>query len=58
MQWAVGTGVITGNDDRTLTPQGTATRAEAAAMIQNYCNNGYPFQEIQIISTCLFVYHK
>ena len=37
MQWAVGTGVITGNDDRTLTPQGTATRAEAAGMIYNYC---------------------
>ena len=37
MQWAVGTGVITGNDDRTLTPQGTATRAEAASMIYKYC---------------------
>lgn len=37
MQWAVGTGVITGNDDGTLTPQGVATRAEAVAMIQKYC---------------------
>lgn len=38
MQWAVGTGVITGNSDGTLNPQGTATRAEAAAIIQKYCN--------------------
>ena len=41
MQWAVGTGVITGNDTtsgkKTLTPQGTATRAEAASMIYKYC---------------------
>ena len=38
VQWAVGKGVITGNDDGTLNPKGTATRAEAAAMIQKYCN--------------------
>ena len=38
MQWAVGKGVITGNDDGTLNPKGNATRAEAAAMIQKYCN--------------------
>ena len=38
MQWAVGKGVITGNSDGTLNPKGTATRAEAAAMIQKYCN--------------------
>ena len=41
MQWAVGKGVITGNDTtsgkKTLTPQGTATRAEAASMIYKYC---------------------
>ena len=41
MQWAVGTGVITGNDTtsgkKTLTPQGTATRAEVASMIYKYC---------------------
>lgn len=43
IQWAVGTGVITGvaNGDgsggTTLNPKGTATRAEAAAMIQKYC---------------------
>ena len=38
MQWAVGKGVITGNDDKTLNPLGTATRAETAAMLQKYCN--------------------
>lgn len=39
MQWAVGKGVITGNDDGTLNPQGTTTRAETAAVLQKYCNN-------------------
>ena len=38
VQWAVKNGVITGNDDGTLNPKGTATRAEAAAMIVKYCN--------------------
>lgn len=37
MKWAVGAGVITGNDDRTLNPQGLTTRAEAAAMFEKYC---------------------
>ena len=42
VQWAVGKGVITGNDDGTLNPKGNATRAEASAMIQKYCNKvGY-----------------
>ena len=39
MQWAVGKGVITGNDNGTLAPKDNATRAEAAAMIQKYCKN-------------------
>ena len=38
MQWAVSKGVITGNTNGTLNPKGNATRAEAAAMIQKYCN--------------------
>ena len=37
MKWAVGKGVITGNKNGTLNPKGNATRAEAAAMIQKYC---------------------
>ena len=40
MQWAIGKGVITGNDTpngRTLTPHANSTRAEVSAMIYNYC---------------------
>jgi len=44
VKWAVGAGVITGNQDkktgeRTLNPKGDATRAEVAAMMQKYCKN-------------------
>ena len=38
MKWAVGVGVISGNPDGTLNPQGKATRAEVAAMLENYRN--------------------
>ena len=38
MQWAVGTGIITGTGNGfTLTPQGQATRAQAAAMLMRFC---------------------
>ena len=38
MNWAVATGVINGKYNGTkVDPQGTATRAEATAMIYNYC---------------------
>ncbi len=33
LSWAVGAGVITGTDAALLSPQGTATRAQAAAML-------------------------
>lgn len=33
LSWAVGAGIITGIDDTTLSPKGTATRAQAAAML-------------------------
>jgi len=44
MKWAVGAGVISGNDnkqtgERTLNPKGEATRAEVAAMMEKYCKN-------------------
>ena len=40
MNWAVGSGVITGNaETKTLNPQGTATRAETASMLYKYCLN-------------------
>lgn len=37
MNWAVGNKIINGSNGK-LNPQGTATRAEAAAMLSNYCN--------------------
>ena len=38
LQWACGEGIITGVSDSTLAPQGTATRAQAAAMLMRFCN--------------------
>ncbi len=37
-QWGIGSGVISGTTSTTLTPQGTATRAQIAAMLSRYCN--------------------
>ena len=38
MQWAVGKGVITGNNNgESLTPHANSSRAEVAGMIYNYC---------------------
>ena len=37
-QWGIGSGVINGTSDTTLSPQGTATRAQIAAMLSRYCN--------------------
>ena len=37
LQWACGAGIITGTGGGTLHPQGTATRAQAAAMLQRFC---------------------
>ena len=39
MKWAVGSGILAGKDGNRLDPKGTATRAEAAAMIQRFCVN-------------------
>ena len=36
MQWACGSGVITGVTESTLVPQGTATRAQCAAMLMRF----------------------
>ena len=36
MQWAVGNGIISGTGNGTLDPQGEATRAQVAAMLQRY----------------------
>ena len=37
MSWAVGQKIISGKPDGTLTPGGTATRAEIAAMMMRFC---------------------
>ena len=37
MQWAVGNGIITGTNPNTLSPNGTATRYQAATMLTRYC---------------------
>lgn len=39
MQWAVAEGLITGTSSDTLDPQGTATRAQVAAMLQRFIEN-------------------
>ena len=36
MQWACGSGIITGVSDSTLVPQGNATRAQCAAMLMRF----------------------
>ena len=38
VQWAVGSGIINGKDGK-LVPKGDASRAEAAAMLQRFCEN-------------------
>lgn len=39
MQWAVGSGLITGRTETTLVPKGNATRAEAAAILMRFIEN-------------------
>lgn len=40
MQWAVATGLIRGNDDNTINPNGTATRAEVATVLMRLIELG------------------
>ena len=37
MGWAVGSGLITGTSDTTLSPSGSATRAQAAVILTRFC---------------------
>ena len=39
MAWAVNAGIMDGMDDGTLMPHGKTTRAEAATMLMNFCEN-------------------
>ena len=40
VQWAVGAGLMQGNDNGSLNPQGYATRAEVAALLMQYAKLG------------------
>ena len=44
MQWAVGNGLIKGKSENLLDPQGTATRAEIAAMLHRFVEKAKPAQ--------------
>lgn len=37
MQWACGAGIVTGTSESTLSPQGSATRAQVAAVLMRFC---------------------
>ena len=37
LKWAVGSGLISGTGASTLSPRGSATRAQIAVILQNYC---------------------
>lgn len=39
MAWAVGTGLISGMGDGTISPAGTASRAQVATILMRYCQN-------------------
>ena len=39
LSWAVGAGLISGKDGGVLDPTGTATRAEVAVILMNFCEN-------------------
>ena len=39
MAWAVGEGLLSGRDANKLAPTGTATRAEVAQIMMNFCEN-------------------
>ena len=39
MQWANANGIVNGMTATTLVPQGTATRAQVATMLMNFCEN-------------------
>ena len=39
VKWAVGSDLLHGTSDTTLAPRGTATRAEVATVLMNFCEN-------------------
>lgn len=53
MSWAVGVGIITG-DNGMLNPQGNSARAVCAAMIQRFCENLFPEElpNVEMSASC------
>lgn len=45
VKWAVGADILHGTSDTTLAPKGTATRAEVATVLMNFCENVVPASE-------------
>ena len=39
IRWAIGTGLISGMDDGTISPTGRATRAQVATILMRFCEN-------------------
>ena len=39
MQWACGSGIVSGKTESTLAPKDGATRAEIATVMMRYCEN-------------------
>ena len=39
VSWAVAEGLISGTDDTTLSPEGTATRAQIATILMRFCES-------------------
>lgn len=39
LKWASAAGIVNGTDENTLTPQGSATRAQVAVMLMRFCEN-------------------
>lgn len=51
MEWAVGLGLITGRNTNTLDPQGEATRAEIASILQRFHETSYTATGTEIDQT-------
>lgn len=55
MRWACGAGLLTGTSDTTLSPKGTATRAQIAVILSRFCQTMTPgtggnLSQAQIVS--------
>lgn len=46
LEWSIGTGIISGETDKTLKPQGKASRCQAAAMLKRFCIEYDSFEPI------------